>query len=291
MPWIDKQFCKNKFQLNVRGFTSPVVKFTANQLTARLGLPNDNLGIEKRPVGGEDRKDFLSRFLDAQTAYPDIVDVTRVSSHAQANITVGSDTTAITLRAILYHLMKNPQTMARLQKEIDLATVEGSASSPCVTWSESQKLPYLNAVVKEGLRIHPAVGLPLERIVPAQGLVLYGKSFPPRTIVGVNPWVILRDKEIFGDDAESFRPERWLEADPEAKKRMESAILTFGAGARTCFGKNISLLEVYKLIPTLIRRYAFDFAQAGQEWKTHNAFLFIRLDRLSSEELVELAFN
>ena len=272
MPWIDKWFRKNRFQLKATGFTSPVVKFTTDQLKAKLGVPISDLDMEKRPVGGENRKDFLSRFLDAQTTYPDIVDTTRVVSYAQANITAGSDTTAITLRAILYHLMKNPQTMARLQEEIDLATIEGRASIPCVTWSESQKLPYLDAVVKEGLRIHPAVGLPLERIVPAQGLTIYGTNFPPGTIIGVNPWVIHRDKRIFGDDAECFRPERWIEASPEARKRMESANMAFGAGARTCIGKNISLLEVYKLIPTLIRRYRFEFVRGGQEWKTHNAF-------------------
>jgi cytochrome P450 len=128
-------------------------------------------------------------------------------------------------------------------------------------------------VVKEGLRIHPAVGLPLERVVGPSGLVLYDTTFPPGTIVGVNPWVIHRDRDIFGPDAEIFRPERWLEADADQKKRMDSAMFAFGGGARTCIGKNISLLEIYKLVPTLIRGYRFELARPEQELTLQNAFL------------------
>lgn len=103
--------------------------------------------------------------------------------------------------------------------------------------------------------------------------------------MGINTWVAHRDPQVFGPDPNVFRPERW---DPETNdqeklKQMEAYyskvippylehpfILTppssvpFGAGTRTCIGKNISLLEISKVIPQLLRRYDFELARPGQ---------------------------
>ena len=135
-----------------------------------------------------------------------------------------------------------------------------------MTWSESQGLPYLDACVKESFRLHPAPGLPIERVVPAQGAEIAGNFVPGGTIVGCNAWVIHRRPEVFGEDVEVFRPERWLvdegkdKADEEKRiKEMGATLLHFGMGARTCIGKNISLLEVYKLVPTVLRRFEVMF--------------------------------
>jgi cytochrome P450 len=53
---------------------------------------------------------------------------------------------------------------------------------------------------------------------------------------------------------------------------MESTLFQFGAGSRTCIGKNISLLEIYKLVPSFLRRFEVEFADANQDWKLHNAW-------------------
>lgn len=128
-------------------------------------------------------------------------------------------------------------------------------------------MPYLQASIKEALRMHPAVGLLLERHVPKDGIELDGQYFPEGTIVGVNPWVAARSKEVYGMDADVFRPDRWLDADPEQLKAMERANLTFGSGARSCIGKNISMLEIAKLVPQLLEHYEFRFPTAGHQWK------------------------
>ncbi|CAI7650807.1 unnamed protein product [Penicillium viridicatum] len=89
---------------------------------------------------------------------------------AISNINAGSDTTAISLRAILYYTLKNPQASAKLQQELITALEENRLSLP-VSWKQSEEqLRYLDAVIKEALRLHPAVGLMLERVVPAKGL-------------------------------------------------------------------------------------------------------------------------
>jgi len=78
---------------------------------------------------------------------------------------------------------------------------------------------------------------------------------PEGTITGVNPWVVSSDRKVYGIDAEAYRPERWLEANPAEMKLMERNFLAFGSGARTCLGKNISLLEMSKLVPQLLRHF------------------------------------
>jgi len=111
-------------------------------------------------------------------------------------------------------------------------------------------------VIEEAMRMHQAVGLPLERVVPAPGLTLPdGRFLAPGTIVGMNAWVVHRDKTVFGQHAESFNPARWLQAPDEMVtefrsrwSRMREASLTFGAGNRVCLGKNLSTLEIYKFI-------------------------------------------
>ena len=95
----------------------------------------------------------------------------------------------------------------------------------------------------------------MERRTPPQGIDILGEHIPGGVIVGCNAWVLHRRPEIFGEDVNVFRPERWIEADSSKLKEMKATMFQFGAGARTCIGKNISLLEIYKLVPTFLRNF------------------------------------
>lgn len=75
------------------------------------------------------------------------------------------------------------------------------------------------------MRVHPGVSFPLERIVPKGGVRVSGKHLPEGTIVGMNAAVIHRNKEIFGEDADTFRPERWM-GEEERVKVMDRHLLT-----------------------------------------------------------------
>ena len=75
------------------------------------------------------------------------------------------------------------------------------------------------------MRMHPGVSFPLERVVPQGGAQLSGHNLPEGTIVGMNAAVIHRDKNIFGEDADTFRPERWM-GDEERVKLMDRHMLT-----------------------------------------------------------------
>lgn len=131
--------------------------------------------------------------------------------------------------------------------------------------------------------MHPGVSYPLERVVPEDGIHICGKYLPAGTIVGVNAAVIHRDKTIFGDDADTFRPERWLDNDIDRIKTMDRHNMTvrcmfpsggrdshfaqFGAGTRTCIGKNISIMEMAKFVPQILRQFDLKWASSEPEWK------------------------
>ena len=74
-------------------------------------------------------------------------------------------------------------------------------------------------------------------------------------MVGVNAWVVHRDRSIFGEDVEQYRPERWLDASEEKLNQMNRTMFQFATGNHVCLGRNISLLEMYKLVPSLIRTF------------------------------------
>jgi cytochrome P450 len=149
--------------------------------------------------------------------------------------------------------------MKRLKDEISAANL-----SELPQWKETSRLPYLGAVIKEAMRIHSPIGLILERIVPAGGVTICGHFFAEGTIVGCNPAVIGHSSEVYGKQysVDEFWPERWLEADEAQIVLMERCFLAFGSGKRTCIGKNISLLEIHKLVPLLLTKFTVRSSKA-----------------------------
>jgi cytochrome P450 len=125
----------------------------------------------------------------------------------------GSDTTSAAVAAIFYYLMRTPHAYKKLMDEIDEATKDGRLSAPAVKYSEAAKLPYLDACCKEGMRMHPSVGLTMPRHVPAGGCSIAGRWVSGGMRVGVNAAVVHREKRIFGPDANEYNPDRWFRDD------------------------------------------------------------------------------
>lgn len=202
-------------------------------------------------------KDFLTKYMELH--YKDANAFTRTDSHNAlgANIAAGSDTTGVTLASTLYYLFKNLETLATLRQELRQAEAEGRVSSP-ITFKESLSLEYLQAVVLEALRLWPSIAIPFFRRVPQNNTLIAGQFFNAGDDVGINPYVAHRNTAVFGSDVESFRPERWLkggENSAEKLAEMHRYWLPFGVGSRTCIGKHISMLEIGKCIPEILRRF------------------------------------
>ena len=200
------------------------------------------------------------------------------------NMIAGADTTAITIRAVFYYGLKNPNVWAKLEKEV-LAAGLGDVAA----FKSSLSIPYLDAVIREAMRFHPGVGMTLLRYVPKTGLNLPDGGFvPPGAVVGMNPYITGRNPDIWGDDPDAFRPERWLRAEDQGEsqedfekrlRKMNNLDLAFGAGSRICIGKNLGLLEVYKVIATLVTLYKIELAHPDRDWKVINGW-FLRQEGL-----------
>lgn len=168
------------------------------------------------------------------------------------NRVAGADSSAYAMTMILLNLVTNPRTHLALQSEIDGALASGAIhdSSEPVTEAEAKSLPYLQAVLREGFRMFPPfVGLASKQ-VPPEGDVVNGYFVPGGTQVGHNTFGVGRLKSFWGEDADVFRPERWLEAGfgTTRGKEMQAVLdLNFGWGKYQCLGKNVAMMELNKV--------------------------------------------
>ncbi|CZR65555.1 uncharacterized protein PAC_15455 [Phialocephala subalpina] len=209
-------------------------------------IPFEKIVREKLTLSGEpDRSDLLRHFQSAKNADGTPMSPQDVFGESMNVVGAGADTTAISVRAILRYVCSNPRVLQKLQAEINNASATG-ALSDLPNFAEGNALPYFQAVIKEALRVFPAVGYQLPRVVPSGGTEIEGKFLPANATVSVNGWALHRNKSIFGEDADEFRPERWLEG---YTKLMESCYASFGFGSRTCIGKNMALMEINKVEP------------------------------------------
>lgn len=132
------------------------------------------------------------------------------------------------------------------------------------------------------MRLHPSVAMPLERSVPETGLTLPNGNFiPPFIAVGMTPYVISRNRDIWGVDADEFRPERWLQAEGESDAVYHERLqmfnandLTFGGGSRICLGRHLAMVELYKIVATLVSRYEMELADSDREWLVRGVWFF-----------------
>lgn len=239
-----------------------VVRFTLKAMNGRTSNNRDQ-GPIKADIEGPD---LMSRWI---RSLPDM-NIRELLVHLSTNIFAGSDSTATALRAVIYFLCRHRDCMDRLVSEIDEADRQGGLSSPITYKEATTKMAYLGAVIKEAMRLFPPVGLMYERHVPAEGLQLHDYHIPAGTIVGINPWVTNRSS-AFGPDPEKFCPERWLTASESQMKEMENIWeLNFGGGSRKCLGRNVSLIEIHKVIPELLRQYRVRLTNPEKEWETSN---------------------
>ncbi|RAH66101.1 cytochrome P450 [Aspergillus aculeatinus CBS 121060] len=261
IPWADFLWNKNPIVARLMPTTAqPIMDVVMTRIHQR------QQEVEKGGMEGQPKttKDFLSQFKEARDR--------AVTAWTFSNVLAGSDTTAVAMRTLWYNLLTHPSSMASLQAELEFQEGAGRMSRPHPPWSVITDLPYLDACLKEALRLHPPFCLPFERIVPETGMTVSGRYLPPGTTVGMNPWVINRNREVFGEDADMWRPERWL-SDAHSHTIMEKTMLSFGAGRRMCLGKNIAIFEIKKLTATLLLKYHVRI-QHPEHFKTENYFFF-----------------
>ncbi|PBK66502.1 bifunctional P-450/NADPH-P450 reductase [Armillaria solidipes] len=160
----------------------------------------------------------------------------------------GHETTSGVLCFVIYYLLKYPDVMRKLQKEVDEILGDEPAQL-----GDFSKMPYLNAVLRETLRLQPTAAIrvvyPLEDTVVGRGkyFVKAGQA------IALQIWDSHRDPSVWSDDAEEFRPERMLDGQFEAAP--PNAWQPFGFGLRGCIGRPFSWQEMSLVITSIIQRF------------------------------------
>ncbi|KAH7309892.1 cytochrome P450 [Stachybotrys elegans] len=165
------------------------------------------------------------------------------------------ETTASVLRLIVYHVWSNPLILGQLRAELAQAASE-SNSEQSLELRTLEQLPYLTAVLTEGMRMSPGLGTRLQRIAPGRELV-YGKWRIPRgTPIGMTALQMHMDENVY-PEPRRFVPERWLK--PNARKNLDKVYAPFSRGSRNCLGMHLAWAELYLVVAEFAQRFDFDF--------------------------------
>lgn len=220
----------------------------------------------RRHQAGEHLDDFFSCLMIDKAGNPSNLELGEIVSEISIIINAGADTTAIALSQILVLLIKHPECLGKLRSEIDNALDPEDAVAP---YDKVRDLPYLRACLDEGLRLLPPTSAGLARRTPKEGAQILGQWIPGDTSVSMTIYSAHRDEAIF-IEPDTFKPERWL--DINERKRMEPYFIPFTTGARGCIGRNISYLEQYVVLASLVHRYDFSLPSPTWALERHEAF-------------------
>ncbi|PIA90442.1 Benzoate 4-monooxygenase [Cercospora beticola] len=270
LPGIDRMTVKNPVFLWLwrKGYIklprNPVSKFADEHTLPRM--VEDHISRDT----ASSRRDLFDCFLAAQEKNPSAMADEDLRSLGHVLATAGSDPLAGTLAALFYYLMKDTKRYHRLQEEVDQLRLPPGCE--VVPFNLAHELTYLDECIKETFRIHPAASFLMERVVPASGDTIDGKFVPGGTRVSCATWAVHRQSDIFGDNVNHFIPERWLVDQNDAASQakialMSKSLLHFGKGRFICLGQHLALVEIFKVVPTLLRNFSFALEHPERVWK------------------------
>jgi len=202
----------------------------------------------------------------------------------------GHDTTSKSVVFALGQLAGRPDAQEKLRAEImdTLKKIRARGDSD-FSVNDFDSMPYLIAVVKESLRLHPS-GTEIRRVaikddvlpltkpfVGVSGKVHKDLSVPAGTIISISTLGYNLNKDVWGADAYEFRPERWLEMNEETEVNVGvyGNLSTFGGGPRSCIGWRFAVTEIHTFLVSLIRQFDFSLPGNGQVMgKVRQGFFF-----------------
>ena len=188
--------------------------------------------------------------------------IPRLLGEARTLVAAGTLTTAHTLGTTTYHLLSNPPILTRLLAELEAAIPDPTASTP---WQTLESLPYLTAVISEGLRVTTGVSGRLPRVHPDTALTYGDWTIPPGTPVSMSIRDTNNNSAIF-PEPHIFDPDRWLCPEKELLEK-ERALMTFGRGTRRCVGENLAYAEIYLALGTVMRRFGGGMKLWETDWE------------------------
>ncbi|CAI0546948.1 unnamed protein product [Linum tenue] len=207
---------------------------------------------ERRERGGErersdDTKDFLDILLENG------LDDDQVDWLSLELFTAGTDTNTATIEWAMTELIRNRGVMNKLREELKREVLPLISGKPLIDEAMAARLPYLNAIVKETLRLHPPVSLlPPHRASESCELLNY--TIPEGAYITVNVWAIGRDPTVWDDDPGTFKPERFIGSKTDFRAQ-HFELVPFGGGRRMCPGMPLSARLIPLVLAALVRNF------------------------------------
>ncbi|KAK2980949.1 hypothetical protein RJ640_025098, partial [Escallonia rubra] len=238
IPWLGWMFTAENDVL---------VKHEERRLRLTKQIMDEHTLARKKSGGAKEH--FVDALLTLQKQY-DLSDDTVVTLLWDM-ITAGMDTTTISAEWAMAELVRNPRVQQKAQEELDRVV----GLDRVLTESDFSKLPYLQCVAKEALRLHPPTPLMLPHKANAN-IKVGGYDVPKGSIMHVNAWAIARDPATWKNPLE-FRPERFLEDDVDMKGH-DFRLLPFGAGRRVCPGAQLAINLVTSMLGHSLHHFSWE---------------------------------
>ncbi|KAK2353944.1 hypothetical protein P8452_74441 [Trifolium repens] len=249
--WKIKRFFNLGSEATLRKNTQILDEFIIKLITTKIEEMRNSKGDSVRKSG-----DILSRFLQVKD-----FDTTYLRDIILNFLIAGKDTTAATLSWFMYMLCKYPAVQEKAAEEVRKATNTKTISSctefvSSVTDEAIEKMNYLNATLTETLRLYPAVPVDA-KICFSDDTLPDGYSVKKGDMVAYQPYAMGRMKFIWGDDAEEFRPERWLDENGIFQPKNPFKFTAFQAGPRICLGKEFAYRQMKIFSAVLLGCFRF----------------------------------
>jgi cytochrome P450 len=197
------------------------------------------------------------------------------------------DTSALTTTWFFYELSQHPEIEAKIREELAVKLPQlGVGRDGYITADHAKELVYLEAVIKETIRLHPAA--PFMTRVANQDAVIDGDIFVQKgQIVNLSVYALARNPRVWGRDAAEFKPERWIDAKTgELRSFPATEFLSFGAGPRSCIGMKLGMLNVRVLSANLLHRYKFEIDPACDGSHINSLILLMKHELTAKVERV-----
>lgn len=222
-------------------------------------------GLAKRPQLLTEKRDESQRYLFIDELVRQTTDKYQIRSELLNILLAGRDTTASLLSNVWWTISKRPDVYAKLREEVDALNGERP------TFEQIKDMKYLKAVLNESLRIHPVVPLnsrqAVEDTVLPRGGGPDGRApifIPKGQVVTWSVYSMHRRKDYYGEDAEEFKPERWL---GEKGLRPGWEYLPFNGGPRICIGQNFALTEASYTTVRLMQEFKAIESRDPEPWR------------------------
>ncbi|EXJ83291.1 hypothetical protein A1O1_06910 [Capronia coronata CBS 617.96] len=215
--------------------------------------------IAENKAGEKSHGTIFQALLDSDLP-PEEKSADRLQDEAQTLVGAGSETTAKSLSVITFYLLDDRKKLDKLRAE--LKSVMPTPDSP-VSLTVLEQLPYLTAVINEGIRLMYGVTTRLPRVSPNEPLKYKDWIIPPGTPVSESNYFVHMDRAIF-PNPEQYDPDRWLRAAKEGF-RLDRYLVSFSKGSRMCVGINLAYAELYLTLAIIMSRFDMENFETSAE--------------------------